>query len=170
MTDLRLIPQVKALGNGKFRPEVRIVDPGYGTEDVFRGHTAASHAEALEAAATDLDGVGGRARHDRSGASGLEIAIVLDDAERGPQSRRPRDRDRASLQHGRRCRCERGARSGDTKIFENSRLRFSPAELPRGLKINPRPWPKRDAASSSIAKARRICGMSDASSRHCLRW
>jgi hypothetical protein len=53
MTDLRLIltPWVRSLGNGRFRPEVRIVDPGYGTEDVFLGtHTAPSHAEALEAA------------------------------------------------------------------------------------------------------------------------
>jgi hypothetical protein len=48
MTDLRLFPRVKALGNGKFRPEVRIVDPGYGTEDVFLGtQSVASHAEAL---------------------------------------------------------------------------------------------------------------------------
>jgi hypothetical protein len=50
MTDLRLIPQVKAMENGKFRPEVRIVDPAYGTESVFCGHTAASHALAFEAA------------------------------------------------------------------------------------------------------------------------
>jgi hypothetical protein len=47
MIALKLVPRVKALGNGKFRPEVRIVDPGYGTEDVFLGtHTAPSHAEA----------------------------------------------------------------------------------------------------------------------------
>jgi hypothetical protein len=48
MTDLRLVPRVKALGNGKFRPEVWIVDPGYGTEDVFLGtHTAPTHAAAF---------------------------------------------------------------------------------------------------------------------------
>ena len=51
MTDLRLVSQVKALGNGKFRSEVRIVDPGYGTEDVFLGaQSVATHALALEAA------------------------------------------------------------------------------------------------------------------------
>jgi hypothetical protein len=50
MTDLRLFPRVKALGNGKFRPEVRIVDPSWGTESVFCGGVAASHDAALEAA------------------------------------------------------------------------------------------------------------------------
>jgi hypothetical protein len=51
MTDLRLIPRVKAMENGRFRPEVRIVDPAYGTEDVFLGaQSVATHALALEAA------------------------------------------------------------------------------------------------------------------------
>jgi hypothetical protein len=51
MITLRLVAQVRPLGNGKFRPEVRIVDPGYGTEDVFLGtQSVASHAQALEAA------------------------------------------------------------------------------------------------------------------------
>jgi hypothetical protein len=48
MTDLKLVPRVKALGNGKFRPEVRIIDPGYGTEDVFLGtQSVATHAAAF---------------------------------------------------------------------------------------------------------------------------
>jgi hypothetical protein len=49
MTDLRLVPRVTALGNGKFMPTVAIADL-WGGESVFCGHTAPTHAEALEAA------------------------------------------------------------------------------------------------------------------------
>jgi hypothetical protein len=47
--NLRLVAQVKPLENGRFIPTVVIKDAWRG-ESVFYGHTAPTHAEALEAA------------------------------------------------------------------------------------------------------------------------